>query len=303
MHKSIIHIVLILICILFAYSSTYDVPFILDDVRNIVKNPKIRDLSYFFEIDALRPSRYLGFLTFALNFHVHGLDVVGYHAVNLTIHIINALLVYALVLLTLKTPWLRDRFGTNHLIPYLPLGAGLLFAVHPLQTQAVTYIVQRFASLATLFYLGSLVLYSRARLAQTKGPSIAWYVGSVLCAVCAMKTKEIAFTLPVMIVLYELFFFRGKLVKRFMVLVPLLLTMLIIPLSILGVDRPLGEIIGDIGDATQAQSTLSRWEYLATQGRVIMTYLRLVVLPVNQNLDYDYPVSRSFGEPENPYRG
>jgi tetratricopeptide (TPR) repeat protein len=73
--------------------------------------------------------------------------------------------------------------------------------------------------------------------------------------------------------------------------------MLIIPLSIIGIDKPVGEMIGDVSDATRLQSYLGRWEYLATQGRVIMTYLRLVVLPVNQNLDYDYPVYRSFLEP------
>jgi len=112
-----------------------------------------------------------------------------------------------------------------------------------------------------------------------------------------MKTKEISFTLPVMIVLYEVFFFRGKWGKRILVLIPFVLTMLIIPLSMLGVDRPLGEIIGDVSDVTRVQSPLSRWEYLATQGRVIMTYLRLVVLPVNQNLDYDYPVYRSLFDP------
>jgi len=297
MNRSIIHSIVLIFVLLLAYSNTLHAPFVFDDQLNIVNNEQIKDLQNFSNSNILSDRRYLGNLTFALNYRIHGLEVTGYHIVNILIHIVNALLVYALVLLTLKTPWMRDRLGTSPLLSYLPLGAGLLFAVHPLQTQAVTYIVQRFASLATLFYLGSLVLYIRARLAQRKGPSIAWYVGSVLCAVCAMKTKEIAFTLPVMIVLYEVFFFRGKWGKRILVLIPLVLTMLIIPLSMLGVDKPLGEIIGDISEATQVQSPLSRWEYLATQGRVIMTYLRLVVLPVNQNLDYDYPIYRSLFDP------
>ncbi len=293
--KTLVQVLLIVFLAVLGYSNTFHVPYIFDDVWSIVENPKIRDLHFFLETDAIRSTRYLGFLTFALNYAVHELDVTGYHVVNLAIHIINASLVYLLVLLTLRTP--RMRNGASSLVSLLPLGAALLFVSHPLQSQAVTYIAQRFASLATLFYLLCLVLYIRSRLSENNAPRYTLYTLSLLSAVCAMKTKEISFTLPVVIALYELLFFQGKAAKRILRLVPLFLTMLIIPLSLIGIDKPIGEVIGDVSEATKVQTSLSRWEYLMTQFRVLVTYIRLVFVPINQNLDYDYPVSRTFFDP------
>jgi tetratricopeptide (TPR) repeat protein len=80
-------------------------------------------------------------------------------------------------------------------------------------------------------------------------------------------------------------------------LAPLLLTMCIIPLTMINLHKPAGELLSDVNTATVAQSTLSRWEYLCTQFSVIVTYLRLLILPVNQNLDYAYPVNHSLLEP------
>ena len=290
--------VLIVSCAVLAYSNTFDSPFLFDDNPTIVDSDLVRGQEVFSGTEAVKGRRYLGFLTFALNYAVHELDVTGYHVVNLAIHIINAYLVYLLVLLTLRTPRMRNGTGnTSQFVSFLPLGAALLFVSHPLQSQAVTYIAQRFASLATLFYLLCLVLYIRSRLSENNAPRYTLYALSLLSAVCAMKTKEISFTLPVIIALYELLFFQGKAAKRILRMVPFLLTMLIIPLSLIGIDKPIGEVIGDVSEATKVQTSLSRWEYLMTQFRVIMTYIRLVFVPVNQNLDYDYPVSRTFFDP------
>jgi tetratricopeptide (TPR) repeat protein len=109
-----------------------------------------------------------------------------------------------------------------------------------------------------------------------------------------MKTKQISFTLPVMIVLYEFLFFSGKMRKRILYLLPVLLTVPIIPLTLLDLEQPIGDIIGDVGEASRDLTQMSRLDYLFTQFRVIVTYLRLIVLPVNQNLDYDYPTFTAF---------
>ncbi|MBI4709845.1 MAG: hypothetical protein HY759_01860, partial [Nitrospirae bacterium] len=109
--NQLIHIILIFILGILAYSNTFNVPFHFDDASNIVENPIIKDLQYFSEPSNAKAfpmyntfkNRFIGFLTFALNYRLHGFDVTGYHAVNLAIHIINALLVYWLVLLTLRT--------------------------------------------------------------------------------------------------------------------------------------------------------------------------------------------------------
>jgi tetratricopeptide (TPR) repeat protein len=242
----------------------------------------------------------VGFFSFALNYRLHGSDVVGYHIVNLAIHLINALLVYGLVLLLFRTPRLRGSFLLHHARPIALLSA-LLFVSHPVQTQAVTYIAQRFASLATLFFLAGTITYVASRLASLSSARLrplAWYGLSLVFSVLAMKTKEIAFTLPLLIALSEFLFFEGAVRRRILLLPPLLLTMVIIPASLLGASRSPGDILADVGEATRVHTTLGRAEYLFTQFRVIVTYLRLLLLPMDQNLDYDYPVFGSFFAPE-----
>jgi protein O-mannosyl-transferase len=316
----IIHVLLIVLVGLIAYSNIFSVPFYFDDMHNIVENPVVKDFQYFiepskarvFEIYNAFKSRFIGYLSFALNYQLHGLDVSGYHTINLTIHILNALLVYWLVVLTFKTLSFRapDSERNSELIA---LFSGLLFVSHPIQTQAVTYIVQRFTSLATMFYLLSLVMYIKARQGNqnTENRSqnidkrqkiinrnfVLCYLTSAISAVLAMKTKEIAFTLPIIITLYEFMFFEGKIKKRILYLTPILLTILIIPLSLIRIDKSIGDIISDAGAATRVQTEMSRWVYLFTQLRVLVTYIRLLFLPINQNLDYDYPIYNSFIDP------
>jgi hypothetical protein len=237
----LIHLALIALLGLLAYSNTFDVPFTFDDFENISENPIIKDFNHFIEPStaggykkyAALKSRYMGYLTFALNYRAHGLDVRGYHAVNLAIHIVNALLVYWLVVLTFRTPFMKDSQFRDY-AGYIALFSALLFVAHPVQTQAVTYIVQRLASLATLFYLLAIALYVKCRLCGAlSSRSAVLYALALISAVLAMKTKETAFTLPVMVALYEVLFFGGSPRKRFLYVLPLVLTMLIIPLTLL----------------------------------------------------------------------
>ena len=81
-------------------------------------------------------------------------------------------------------------------------------------------------------------------------------------------------------------------------LLPLLLTMLIIPLSLIGTDKPIGDAIGELREASQETEEIPRWSYLFTQFRVIVTYIRLLFFPINQNLDYDYPIYHLFSNPQ-----
>ena len=304
-NKPFVHFFLIAIVGFLVYSNTFNVPFHFDDAPNIVENYKLRDLSNFWPPSGLR---WFGGLTFALNYYFGGLNVAGYHIVNLIIHIFNAILVYWLVIFTFRTPFFSyqqsEVSSQDNLKTYLPLFIALLFVSHPIQTQAVTYIVQRFTSLATFFYLLSLVMYIKARLevkAKVKffsASTLTFYIFSLISAILAMKTKEISFTLPVIIALYEFMFFEGNNKRRILYLLPLLLTMLIIPLSLVGIDKPIGDTIGELREAAQETDAIPRWSYLFTQFRVIVTYIRLLVLPINQNLDYDYPLYHSFFNPE-----
>jgi tetratricopeptide (TPR) repeat protein len=317
--KTYFPILFIVVLCLTAYSNTFYASFQFDDVSNIVDNRIIKDHQYFrgnsntdtYSVETGLKNRYIGYLTFALNYKVHGLDVTGYHVINISIHIINALLIYWLVLLTFKTPHLSDRgklesLSTSSSYGLIAVFSALLFASHPIQTQAVTYIVQRFASLATMFYLLSVVMYIMARLISQSAEvnikdhgkklilkSVFYYLISVVSAVLAMRTKEIAFTLPAIIVLYEFIFLEGKFKRRILYLIPIIITAFIIPLSLIATDKPIGEIISDVHGVT-IETTMSRLDYLFTEFRVIITYIRLIFLPINQNLDYDYPLYHSF---------
>lgn len=294
------HFVLIALLGLLAYSNTFHVPFQWDEDTFIKQNPFIKDLGYFLDpsrahghalYGALK-SRYIGYLTFALNYAMGGLDVTGYHVFNLLVHILNAFLVYALARLSFNTPFLKEG-ALHQKAPFIALFSGLLFVSHPVQTEAVTYIFQRLASLAALFYLLSITAYVKSRLSTGKS-SFIFYVISLASAILSMKTKENAFTLPVVIVLFEFLFFAGPVRKRLIRMIPLLLTLLIIPVTLASVHKPAGEIIGNIAPTTRGYSGLSRGDYLLTELPVIITYIRLLFFPVNQNLDYDYPVYRSF---------
>lgn len=291
------HCALIIILCFIAYSNTFFVPFQFDDPYRITSEPLVRARAF---MELLAMPRGVGYITFALNYGLHGADVAGYHIVNLGVHVLNALLVYGLVVLSFRTPLLQ-RSSLRHRAGTIAFFSALLFAVHPIQTESVTYIVQRFASLAALFYLASLAAYIKSRLSglenRPKAIMLAWYAAALVSAVLAMKTKEMAFTLPVVIALYELLFFEGTVKKRIVLLLPLVLTMMIIPLSLLGTATPLGQMINDVSEKTRVQTDMTRGAYLFTEFTVIVMYLRLLFLPYNQNLDYDYPLFQSFFTP------
>lgn len=338
-------ILLILLAGITVYANTFHVPFLLDDHLWITHNEFIKRLDIFFSNSSKYNSRFVGLFTLALNFHFGGFNVTGYHVINLIIHLLTALMVYVLLRLTFRAPYFQMQVEQPVQVEnetgaavkdlplqpssFIPLFAALLFVVHPVQTQAVTYIVQRMTSLATLLYLLSVVLYAKARLSIEKSKESKMksgfrgqesgnfkrkvkigllFAGSVLSAVLAMKTKEIAFTLPFVVLLYEACFFQGPWRRRLLFLLPLLATLPIIPMGVVATSQTLSAghpavqtaagMLADVGEQLRASTHLARMDYLFTQFRVIVTYLRLLVLPINQNLDYDYPVYHSFFTPQ-----
>jgi len=290
------HVLLIILIGLVAYSNTFYVPFHWDDLTYISENPIIKNIGYFFEPSRASElqfykqfvQRYITYLTFALNYTLHGYNVTGYHILNLIIHLLNAILVYFLLCLTFGTPALK-KSTIRDKVELTAFVAAIMFVSHPLQTMAVTYIYQRLASLVTFFYLLSLISYIKSRQSQKTANSVFFYVISLLSAILAMKAKENAFTLPFTIALFEFFFFEGKIKARFTRLIPLLLTLLIIPLSLLGDE-------GRDNMRLHLDNNVTSDVYFFTQFRVLVMYLRLLFFPVQQSLIYDFPVSRSFFE-------
>jgi len=283
--------IIIISCLGFLiYSNTFAVSFHLDDVPSIVDNFLIRNINHLSSVWNFLPRRFMLYLSLALNYRFNGLEVFGYHVFNLGVHLISAILVWWLMILTLSTPALKDDKITRH-ANSIALFAGLIFVAHPIQTQAVSYIVQRAASMAAMFYLASLCLYVKARLQETLLGFNVYYWGALLTAVIAMFTKETAITLPLMIILYEYTFFRIKEKVKLTYLIPFLITLFIIPVTMALTEAGPGRI-----QQLRSEPGISSIHYLLTQFRVMITYIRLVFLPFNQNLDYDYPISKSIFE-------
>lgn len=284
---------------LLAYSNALGGAFVFDDVKHVRDNPLVRDLGALFSWSAFRAEpRWVAYLTFALNHRLCGPSPAGYHALNVAVHAANALLVLALVQLLFRSPRLARSALAPH-APALAFVAAALFVSHPLQTQAVTYVVQRITSLAALFYLASLVGYLWWRLLppERTRARAAGYALVLLSAVLALKTKEIAFTLPFAILLVELSFFEpGR--RDLLALLPILATALLVPATwLLRASGPAADPLASIAQLTRVQTGLGRLDYLATEATVIVTYLFLMLLPIGQNLDHDYPLQHSFASP------
>jgi len=312
--------IIIISCVgIIVYSNSYYCSFHFDDAASVVDNIYIRNIHHLQDIWNCLPRRFILYLSIALNYHFNGLHVFGYHLFNLAVHIGAAILVWWLTLLTFSTPVMKEEKIAQH-AKVISLFAALVFVVHPIQTEAVTYIVQRAASMATLFYLASLCFYIKARLHIMDSRHRLWrgsalgggfrgndknngvyYICSLITAILAMFTKEIAITLPLMILLYEFCFFPPKAGQfqaektkenyNWRYLAPFLLTVFIIPVTMLFTETDAARM-----RQLYNEPGISSFHYLLTQFRVIVTYIRLVFLPLNQNLDYSYPVSKTIFE-------
>ena len=164
--------VTIAVAVLLAYSNTFEASFHFDDMPSIIENGAIKNIKNINLIWHFSPLRFVTYLTFALNYYFHGLNVTGYHIVNILIHLMSSLLVWRLALLLCSTPAIKETpiHAGRHTFAWL---CGLMFALHPVQTQAVTYIVQRLASLSALFYIASVFLYIQMAEAITAEELIA----------------------------------------------------------------------------------------------------------------------------------
>lgn len=278
------------------YSDTFHYPFHFDDRFAIEENPSIRDVTDLEEIWKRNPARFLTFFSLAVNYHIGGLDVFGYHVFNFLTHFIAAALVFWTTRLLLGA-----RHGSESIRFFksrdtvFPLFMALVFAAHPLQTEAVTYIWQRNTSLAALFYLLSMALYLKSAACGDTRDSNLFLAGSLAAGVAAMFTKQNSVTLPVAIVLMDYFFISGSLRRlrekagRLAAFIPVLL---IVPvLTALGMNEEVTHI------GARFENMISPYEYLLTQFNVIVkVYLKLLVYPVGQILDYDFPPARSFAD-------
>lgn len=314
---------LVVAAALLAYSNSFSGAFVYDDIDAIRDNVHIRTL--WPPAEALSvplwnsgttvDRRPLLSLSLAVNRKLLGPDPWGFHAGNVLIHILNALLLFGIARRTAAGLAARGEAagGVSARGALAPgafgLAVALLWVVHPLQTGAVTYLSQRAESLAALLYLAALYAFVRALGAGAQGgarggqgagdlaaaatgsrPERLWQGVAVAACVLGMTAKETMASLPVVILLYDVVFGAGSLReawrRRRWFYAGLAATWAILAAILVAG----GEM------AVQDLRQTSPWRYLLTQAGVILHYLRLCAWPSPLVLDYGWPLVRSVGE-------
>jgi tetratricopeptide (TPR) repeat protein len=305
---------------LWAYSTSFHGVFVFDDIPAIAENPTIRSLS---TTAVLHPperatvsGRPLTNLSFALNYALAPPDVQaamhpdageafyrnvwGYHAVNVGIHLLAALALFGIVRRTLTTAAFRGRF--DGVESWLALLSAAIWLVHPLHTQAVTYIVQRAESAMGLCYL--LTLYCAIRASASRSRRTAWTAAAVALCAMGMMIKEVIITAPLLVWLWDRVFLTepdhpGPGVHRWTLYAGLAAT-LAIPISIALTSETQGSLVlqfmlaPERGAADAVQQAWTSWTYLLTQSGVVLYYLRQALVPTSLVFDhYDWPQMRS----------
>ncbi len=275
--------------VLIAYSNTFTASFHFDDNPSIVDNIGIKQpLTWDNFWAAFSGTRPIINVSLLLNYRLSGLNVVGWHIVNIAFHVANSIFVYLLILWTLTLPSLSERFG--HRARRMALFGALLFGVHPVQTEAVTYIISRTELIAAFFYLASFLFFIKG--ATTK--KFPYFIGSFVMALLAMGSKEWAVTLPAMILLYDFLFLSDSKVKTVLTRLPAhVLVMLSWGWLIYNMSTT---SMSGAGFSVVGTNSITPWNYLFTSFNVLWTYIRLLFLPVHQNLDYEYPMAMTLFE-------
>jgi len=276
---------------LIAYANSFSGPFIFDDEAGILENPRIRHLWPLTDVVSAPPKttvagRPIASLSLAVNYAISGYSVWSYHVLNLIIHIFAGLTLYGIIRRILLSERLKNRFAEN--AAAVAWVSAVIWLVHPVQTESVTYVIQRTESLMGLFYL--LTLYVAIRAMQSQRP-FGWSVLSVICCALGMGSKEVMVTAPVLVLLYDRAFFAGSfaaaLQRRRWLYASLAATWVILAALLWSCPRQ---------EQIEGFSIAGSLNYAMNQGVVIVHYLRLVVWPKGLCLDYFWPVAKNWGK-------
>jgi len=290
----------IVLLVFLAYSNTFDAAWHMDDYDNILNNTAVhlermdkaslrQAVGNTREGGANLP-RPVANLSFALNWYFGGENVVGYHIVNIIIHLFCALLLFQTLLVLSDTPRFPSRLKDRCYA--ISLTAALLWALNPLQTQAVTFIVQRMASMAAFFYLASFYAYLKGRMTPAHRRRIGWWSLSFLCWVLGIGSKQNAVLAPMAILLAEATFFEGYSFKKdtAKIILPLVgLTALMIGVVFYFSNSQLITKILSGYD----NRPFSLTERLLTQPRVLIFYLSQLFYPIPQRLSLEHEINFS----------
>ncbi len=305
--KNLFAIIALFIIVLSTYSNTFHASWQFDDTPNILqqKSLQLNELTWenlkntflLREGGNWRVYRPAARLSFVLNYYFGKEDVFGYHLVNISIHFLASLFLFLFIHNTLNLPMLKTKYGPNSY--FIALLASILWAVNPIHTQAVTYIVQRMASMAGMFYIMSMFFYLKGRISEKRLPKMIYYALFSIAAVLAFASKENAAMLPISLLLFDLFLIQGITKESLKKSSLVLLAMLIIPACLAFLlAGPLvlspKELFSGYED--RAYSLLER---LLTQPRIILFYITLILYPMPNRLNilHETPISHGLFDP------
>ncbi len=295
---------LVSLATLLCYANSLGGAFVWDEQWSILSNPAARRLWHLRRMQSIRG---LVDWSFAFNFAIAGADPLGYHIVNVGIHLLASLALFGLVRRTLISHKLIGRFGPH--ARGLALAIGLLWAVHPLNTEAVSYVVQRYELAAGLFYFFALYAFCRA---VEPAANWNWFVVVILSYMAGLRCKETVVTLPLVLLWYDRAFVADcwrDLIRRKALYIAMAFATVILAGSTLAptlsslARQMLARTSSESHSGSVAQTStvvmvagMTPWSYLISQPAVIVHYLRLSFWPVGQCLDYDWPLAKSSAE-------
>lgn len=287
------------VILIIIYSNSFQGAFQFDDIPNIVENQNIQINNL--DFDSLKQALYdhngklnrpLAYFSFGINYYFGGLDVFGFHLVNFIIHYLTAIFLFLFIFKTLHLPNLKDNYATNAY--NIALLSAVFWAISPIHVTAVTYIVQRMASMAGLFYIISMYFYLLGRTEPMRGRQIWFFAVTLFCALLSFASKQNAIMLPVSIVLYDLLLIQGvnkSFTKRNLVIagLPLIFLALLLFWRL--------DFSAILGSYEGRSFTLA--ERLLTQPRIIFFYISQLLYPLESHLTliHDISVSKSLFSP------
>lgn len=298
--KTVFAFITLIIIILSTYSNTYHASWQFDDTRfrnreaihlNKLNWSQIQNTFFRDNGTVYRP---VAWLSLAVNYYFNKDDVYGYHVVNIIIHIFASLFLFLFIYHLLHLPLLKTTYGQNAYA--IALLATILWAINPVQTQAVTYIIQRMASMAAMFYIMSMYFYLKARTSKRLSSQTTYFIGCFLCGFMAFGSKENSAMLPIIILLFEIWFiqeFDKRVIKRSL----WILLILIAFLMLYGFITRSSSTLFDLNYLVQKYSerSFTLWERLLTEPRVIIFYITLLFYPMPNRLCIAHDISLSQG--------
>lgn len=276
------------------YANSFHGTWQFDDKPNIVQNnhiflktldwPDIKKTFYAPREDKI--SRPLSYLSFALNYYFYELNVFGYHLVNFIIHYLSSVFLFLFIYSSLKLPSVRERYGPASY--GIALMASFFWATSPVQVTAVTYIVQRMASMGGLFYIMAMYFYLKGRTTSRPWECFLFWGLCILSAISGFLTKENVVMLPTSIWLYDLLLIQGatreNIRKNLKFVVPALL--LVVLIGLLYTDLP-----SILAGYKNRPFTLT--ERLLTEPRIIIFYITLLLYPISSRLTLIHDIELS----------